>query len=164
MANDTTITVVGNLTADPELQFTPNGAAVVNFTIASTPKRYNKQTSSMEDGETLFMRASVWREQAENAAESLTKGARVIAHGNLKSRSFQDKEGNNRTSWEVEVQEIAPSLRFATAQVKRNEPKNTAPQQQPAQQQGGWGQPDTWGGAPVQGGWDTPAQQSQVPF
>ncbi|EXF24844.1 single-stranded DNA-binding protein [Nesterenkonia sp. AN1] len=120
MAGETIITVVGNLTADPELRFTPSGAAVSNFAIASTPRFFDRQANEWKDGETLFVRCSLWREAAENAAESLTKGTRVIAQGRLKARSFQTKEGENRTSWELDVDEIGPSLRFATASVQRS--------------------------------------------
>jgi len=119
MAGETVITVVGNLTADPELRFTPSGAAVANFTVASTPRTFDRQSQEWKDGEALFLRASVWREFAEHVAGSLTKGSRVIATGRLKQRSYQDREGNNRTSIELEVDEIGPSLRYATAQVTR---------------------------------------------
>jgi len=119
MAGDTVITVIGNLTSDPELRYTPAGAAVANFTIASTPRSFNRQTNQWEDGETLFLRASVWRGYAENVAETLKKGTQVIAQGRLKSRSYETKEGERRTSFELEVEEIGPTLRFATAQVTR---------------------------------------------
>ena len=119
MAGETVITVVGNLTADPELRYTQNGLAVANFTIASTPRTFDRQANEWKDGEALFLRASVWREFAEHVAGSLTKGSRVIATGRLKQRSYQDREGNNRTSIELEVDEIGPSLRYATAQVTR---------------------------------------------
>ena len=115
MAGDTTITVVGNLTADPELRFTPSGAAVANFTVASTPRIYDRQTGEWKDGEALFLRCNIWREAAENVAESLTRGARVIVTGRLKQRSFETREGEKRTVVEVEVDEIGPSLRYATA-------------------------------------------------
>lgn len=121
MANDTTITIIGNLTGDPELRFTPNGAAVANFTIASTPRNFDRATNEWKEGETLFLRASVWREAAENVAETLKKGMRVIAQGNLKSRSYETKEGERRTSMELEIEEIGPSLRFASANVNRNQ-------------------------------------------
>lgn len=121
MANDTTITVIGNLTGDPELRFTSNGAAVANFTIASTPRNFDRATGEWKEGETLFLRASVWREAAENVAETLKKGMRVIAQGRLKSRSYETKEGERRTSMELEVEEIGPSLRFASANVSRNQ-------------------------------------------
>ncbi len=115
MANDTTITVIGNLTADPELRFTQSGAAVASFTIASTPRIYDRQAGEWKDGDALFMRCSLWRDAAENVAESLEKGSRVIAQGRLKQRSFTDRDGNNRTVIEMEVDEIGPSLRYATA-------------------------------------------------
>lgn len=121
MAGDTVITVIGNLTGDPELRFTPNGAAVANFTIASTPRNFDRQSGEWQEGETLFLRASIWREAAENVAESLRKGTRVIAQGKLKSRQYETKEGEKRTSMELEVEEIGPSLRFASASVNRNQ-------------------------------------------
>ena len=119
MAGDTTITVVGNLTADPELRFTPSGAAVANFTVASTPRIYDRQAGEWKDGEALFLRCNIWREAAENVAESLTRGARVIVTGRLKQRSFETREGEKRTVVEVEVDEIGPSLRYATAKVNK---------------------------------------------
>ena len=117
MAGDTIITIVGNLTNDPELRFTPSGAAVANFTIASTPRTFDRQSNEWKDGETLFMRCSVWREAAENVAESLTRGTAVIAQGRLQSRSFETREGEKRTVVEMQVDEIGPSLRRATAKV-----------------------------------------------
>ncbi|GHD85744.1 single-stranded DNA-binding protein [Kocuria marina] len=120
MAGDTVITVIGNLTADPELRFTPSGAAVANFTVASTPRAFDRQSNEWKDQETLFMRCSVWREAAENVAESLTKGTRVIVQGRLKARSYETKEGERRTSTELEVDEIGPSMRYATAKINRN--------------------------------------------
>lgn len=119
MAGDTTITVVGNLPADPELRFTPSGAAVANFTVASTPRIYDRQSGEWKDGEALFLRCNIWREAAENVAESLTRGARVIVTGRLKQRSFETREGEKRTVVEVEVDEIGPSLRYATAKVNK---------------------------------------------
>ena len=119
MAGDTTITVVGNLTADAELRFTPSGAAVANFTVASTPRIYDRQSGEWKDGEALFLRCNIWREAAENVAESLTRGARVIVTGRLKQRSFDTREGEKRTVVEVEVDEIGPSLRYATAKVNK---------------------------------------------
>ncbi|PZE66917.1 single-stranded DNA-binding protein [Curtobacterium sp. MCBD17_021] len=119
MSGETVITVVGNLTADPELRYTQNGLAVANFTIAATPKVFDRQTNEWKDGDALFLRASVWRDFAEHVAGSLTKGSRVIAQGRLRQRSYQDREGVTRTSIELEVDEIGPSLRFATAQVTR---------------------------------------------
>ena len=119
MAGDTIITVVGNLTADPELRFTPSGAAVANFTVASTPRIFDRQTGEWKDGEALFLRCNIWREAAENVAESLTRGSRVIVTGRLKQRSFETREGEKRTVIEVEVDEIGPSLRYATAKVNK---------------------------------------------
>jgi single-strand DNA-binding protein len=119
VAGETIITVVGNLTADPELRYTQNGLAVANFTIASTPRSFDRASNDWKDGEALFLRASCWREFAEHVAGSLTKGSRVIAQGRLKQRSYETKEGEKRTSIELEVDEIGPSLRYATAQVTR---------------------------------------------
>lgn len=178
MANETVITVIGNLTADPELRFTPSGSAVANFTIASTPRTFDKQSNGWKDGEALFLRSAVWREAAENVAESLTKGTRVIAQGRLKSRSYDTKEGERRTVMELEIDEIGPSLAFASAKVTRTQRSgsggNRAPQPQqsaPQPQQGGWNAPaaDPWGqpgggqAQSQQGGWGNP-QQSEVPF
>lgn len=119
MAGDTVITVIGNLTADPELRFTPSGAAVANFTVASTPRTFDRQTNEWKDGEALFLRCNIWREAAENVAESLTRGSRVIVSGRLKQRSFETREGEKRTVVELEVDEIGPSLRYATAKVNK---------------------------------------------
>ena len=119
MAGDTVITVVGNLTADPELRFTPSGAAVANFTVASTPRTFDKNTNEWKDGEALFLRCSVWRQAAENVAESLTRGTAVIVQGRLKQRSYETKEGEKRTVYELDVDEIGPSLRWATAKVTK---------------------------------------------
>ncbi|WP_165066362.1 single-stranded DNA-binding protein [Marisediminicola senii] len=119
MAGETVITVVGNLTGDPELRYTQNGLAVANFTIASTPRSFDRAANDWKDGEALFLRASVWREFAEHVAGSLTKGTRVVATGRLKQRSYETKEGEKRTSIELEVDEIGPSLRYATAQITR---------------------------------------------
>jgi single-strand DNA-binding protein len=119
MAGDTIITVVGNLTADPELRFTASGAAVANFTVASTPRTFDRASNEWKDGEALFMRCNIWRQAAENVAESLTRGSRVVVTGRLKQRSFDTKEGEKRTVIELEVDEIGPSLRYATAKVNR---------------------------------------------
>jgi single-strand DNA-binding protein len=119
MAGDTPITVVGNLTADPELRFTPSGAAVANFTVASTPRSFDRQTNEWKDQETLFLNCSVWRQAAENAAESLTRGMRVIVQGRLKARSYETREGEKRTVFEIDVEEVGPSLRNATAKVSK---------------------------------------------
>ena len=121
MAGDTIITVVGNLTADPELRFTPSGAAVANFTVASTPRMFDRQTNEWKDGEALFMRCNVWRQAAENVAESLQRGMRVIVQGRLKQRSYETKEGEKRTVYEVEVDEVGPSLRNASAKVTKTQ-------------------------------------------
>ena len=119
MAGETVITVIGNLTGDPELRFTPSGAAVANFTVASTPRQFDRQANEFKDGDTLFMRCSIWREAAENVAESLTKGMRVIASGRLVQRSYETREGEKRTVVELQVDEIGPSLRYASAKVTR---------------------------------------------
>ena len=119
MAGDTTITVVGNLTADPELRFTPSGAAVASFTVASTPRTFDRASGEWKDGEALFLRCNIWRQAAENVAESLTRGARVIVSGRLKQRSFDTREGEKRTVIELEVDEVGPSLRYATAKVNK---------------------------------------------
>src|SRR5690606_832231 len=127
MAGDTIITVVGNLTSDPELRYTQSGLAVANFTIASTPRSFDRQANEWKAGETLFLRGSVWREFAEHVAGSLTKGSRVIAQGRLKQRSYETKEGEKRTAYELEVDEIGPRLRYATAQVTRAASAGSAP-------------------------------------
>ena len=179
MAGETIITLVGNLTGDPELRFTPSGSAVANFTVASTPRTFDRQSNEWKDGETLFMRCSIWREAAENVAESLTKGTRVVVTGRMKSRSFQTKEGENRTVIELEADEIGPSLRYATAKVNRTQRSGgsgggggfgggqPAPQQQGGQG-GGWsnapatapagggqggGYADPWATGPAAGGY-----------
>jgi single-strand DNA-binding protein len=149
VAGDTTITVVGNLTSDPELRFTPSGAAVANFTVASTPRIFDRQSSEWKDGEALFLRCSIWREAAENVAESLTRGSRVIVTGRLKQRSFETKEGEKRTVMEVEVEEIGPSLRYATAKVNK------------ASRGGGGG--GFGGGGGGGGGGSRPAAAAQAP-
>lgn len=119
MAGEPILTVVGNLTADPELRFTPAGAAVANFTVASTPRAFDRQSNEWKDGEALFLRCSLWKEAAENVTESLTKGTRVIVSGRLKQRSFETREGEKRTVYELDVDEVGPSLRYATAKVTR---------------------------------------------
>ena len=121
MAGDTVITIIGNLTGDPELRFTPSGAAVANFTVASTPRQFDRTSNDWKDGETLFMRCSVWRDAAENVAESLQRGARVLVSGRLKSRSYETKEGEKRTVVEMDVDEVGPSLKYATAKVNRTQ-------------------------------------------
>ena len=119
MAGETIITLVGNLTADPELRFTPSGAPVANFTVASTPRTFDRATSEWKDGDAMFINCSVWRQAAENVAETLTKGMRVVVQGRLKSRSYETREGERRTVFEIEVDEVGPSLRYATAKVNR---------------------------------------------
>lgn len=157
MAGETVITVVGNLTSDPELRFTPNGAAVANFTVASTPRIFDRASNEFKDGETLFLRCSVWREMGENVAESLQRGTRVIVQGRLKSRSFETKEGEKRTVMELDVDEVGPSLRRATAQVSKNERSGggfsggNPGGQQGGAPQGGFGQQSGWGSNPQQG-------------
>ncbi|MGO1522884.1 MAG: single-stranded DNA-binding protein [Nesterenkonia sp.] len=182
MADDTIMTLVGNLTADPELRYTPSGAPVSNFTIASTPRFFDRQNSEWKDGETLFVRCSLWREAAENASESLRTGMRVIAQGRLKARSFETREGERRTAWELDVDEIGPSLRRATAQVQKTTGRNQSGgfgggsqggfgSGQPSSggfgggQPSGGGQPDPWGGQPSSGGggWETP-NNDEPPF
>ena len=121
MAGETVVTVIGNLTNDPELRFTPSGAAVANFTVASTPRTFDRQSNEWKDGETLFMRCSVWRDAAENVAESLQRGTRVLVSGRLRSRSYETKEGEKRTVVELDVDEVGPSLRYATAKVNRTQ-------------------------------------------
>ena len=165
MAGDTVITVIGNITGDPELRFTPSGAAVANFTVASTPRAFDRQSNEWKDGETLFMRCSVWRDAAENVAESLGRGTRVIVSGRLKSRSYETKEGEKRTVVEMEVDEVGPSLRYASAKVTKTQ-RGSGGGGFGGQQGGGSGgqQEDPWatspgqgatgGGQPVgQGGW-----------
>jgi single-strand DNA-binding protein len=162
VAGDTTITVVGNLTADPELRFTPSGAAVANFTVASTPRIYDRQSGEWKDGEALFLRCNIWREAAENVAESLTRGTRVIVSGRLKQRSFETREGEKRTVFEVEVDEIGPSLRYATAKVNKASRSGGgggggfgagggSRQAAPAQATSSAPADDPWGSAPASG-------------
>jgi len=135
MAGETTITLVGNLTADPDLRFTPSGAAVANFTVASTPRTFDRQTQEWKDGEAMFVSCAAWRNLAENVAESLTKGSRVIVTGRLRSRTYEGREGERRTVFEIEVDEIGPSLRYATAKLTRTSTGGSwqqAPSQAPA--------------------------------
>ena len=121
MAGETIVTVVGNLTADPELRFTPSGAAVASFTIASTPRNFDRNTNEWKDGDALFLRCSIWRQAAENVAESLQRGMRVVAQGRLKQRSYETREGEKRTVVEMDVDEVGPSLKYATAKVNRTQ-------------------------------------------
>ena len=129
MAGETTITVVGNLTADPELRYTQSGVPVVNFTVASTPRAFDKNSGEWKDGEALFLRCSLWRSYAENVAGSLTKGMRVIVQGNLKQRNYETREGERRSSFELDVVEIGPALRYATAEITRTTQMSAGPTQ-----------------------------------
>lgn len=158
MAGETVITIVGNLTADPELRFTPSGAAVANFTIASTPRNFDKNTSDWKDGETLFMRCSIWREAAENVSETLQKGMRVIAQGRLTQRSYETTSGEKRTVIELEAEEVAPSLKYAKAVVTRTQRNNNGGGFQQRPSQGAQNVASQLGGQPQQG-WGAPAQQ-----
>jgi single-strand DNA-binding protein len=151
MAGETIITVIGNLTNDPELRFTANGAAVANFTVASTPRSFNKQTQQWEDGEGLFLRCTAWRQLAENAAESLIKGTRVMVSGRLQQRSYETREGEKRTVIELAVDEVGPSLKFATAKVN----KAGRSSGDYGQGGGGYGSSGTGGGAPVDDPWSS---------
>ena len=178
MAGETVITLVGNLTGDPELRFTPSGAAVANFTVASTPRTFDRNTNEWKDAETLFMRCSIWREAAENVAESLHRGTRVVVTGKLISRSWDDKEtGQKRTVMEMQVDEVGPSLRYATAKVTKTQRGGGggqgggsgggfggqgAPQGgQPAPQ---GGQPGAPGGGQQGGGWSSAPSYDEPPF
>jgi len=166
MAGETIITVVGNLTADPELRYTQNGLPVANFTIASTPRTFDRQANEWKDGEALFLRASCWRDFAEHVAGSLTKGMRVVAQGRLKQRSYQDREGNNRVSIELEVDEIGPSLRYATAQVTRaaGGGGGGAPRQQAQVADEPWSTPGSSSGGGADA-WSTPGSYGDdTPF
>jgi single-strand DNA-binding protein len=158
MAGETIITVVGNLTGDPELRFTPSGAAVANFTVASTPRTFDRMTNEWKDGEAMFLNCSVWRQVAENVAESLTKGMRVIVQGRLKSRSYETQSGERRTVFEVEVDEIGPALRYATAKVTRN-PSSGNYQSGSA----GWSAPAAEPATPAADPWAN-AQSDEPPF
>lgn len=159
MAGETVICVVGNLTADPELRFTPNGAAVANFTVASTPRVFDRQTNEFKDGESLFLRCSTWNEQGENVAASLQRGTRVVVQGRLKSRSFETKEGEKRTVMELDVDEIGPSLRRATTVVTKTSGGGGSYQGGQGAQGGQWGQPSAQN-QQSQGGWGTPPNNS----
>jgi single-strand DNA-binding protein len=190
MAGETVITVVGNLTGDPELRFTPSGAAVANFTIASTPRNFDKQTNEWKDGDTLFLNCSIWRQAAENVAESLQKGMRVVAQGRLKQRSYETREGEKRTVVELDVEEVGPSLKYSTAKVTRvtrggggggfsgggDDPwasQPAAPQQGGAPAGQAWGGQQGGGAAPQQGApqgqpaqdpWAVPGGSEEPPF
>jgi single-strand DNA-binding protein len=190
MTGEPIVTIVGNLTADCELRFTPSGAAVANFTVASTPRHFDRTTNEWKDDETLFMRCSIWRDAAENVAESLHRGTRVVCYGKLKQRSYDTKEGEKRTTVELEVDEIGPSLRYASAKVTKAERSNAQQNQQGRQQMGdpwatggapqgqqqAWGdnsarsrdraasQPPQQGGQPQQGGWGQAPSYDEPPF
>ena len=160
----TNITIIGNVVSEPELRFTPNGAAVANFRIANTPRRYNSQTNQWEDGEYMFLTCNAWKQLGENVAETLQKGMRVIVQGKLKSRSYQTREGENRTVFEIDVDEVGPSIKYATAQVARN-PREGAQSngqqvEQTAQQAAAQ---DPWNSAPLQGGFGQ-ADAANPPF
>lgn len=158
MAGETAITLVGNLTSDPELRFTPSGAAVANFTVASPPRTFDKQSNEWRDGEALFLQCSVWRQAAENAAESLQKGMRVIVTGNLKAESYETREGQKRTVFKIDVQEVGPSLKYASAKVTRVS-RSDGSHSQGQQAQGG-----SWGGSQQgQGSWG-PSGGQQDPW
>ncbi|MFD8316317.1 single-stranded DNA-binding protein [Kitasatospora purpeofusca] len=151
MSGETVITLIGNLVDDPELRFTPSGAAVAKFRIASTPRTFDRQTNEWKDGEALFLTCNVWRQLAENVAESLTKGTRVIVQGKLRQRTYETKEGEKRTVFEVEAEEVGPSLRGATAKVTKAQRTQGG---QNGQQGGGWGGQPNRGGQGQSGGWD----------
>ncbi|NJP42981.1 single-stranded DNA-binding protein [Actinacidiphila epipremni] len=164
MAGETVITVVGNLVDDPELRFTPSGAAVAKFRVASTPRTFDRQTNEWKDGESLFLTCSVWRQAAENVAESLQRGMRVIVQGRLKQRSYDDREGVKRTVYELDVDEVGASLRSATAKVTKTSGGGGRGQQGGyggggggGQQGGGWGGGPGGGGAPADDPWATSA-------
>ena len=174
MAGETPITLIGNLTADPELRFTPSGAAVANFTVASTPRTFDRQTNEWRDGDAMFLNCAVWRQAAENVAESLQKGMRVIVQGRLKSRSYETREGERRTVFEVDVDEIGPALRYATAKVTRSSSGGQGGGGRSGGGQSGGGlSEDPWsgGGANSGGGrtqgadpWATTPQSDEPPF
>lgn len=157
MSGETILTILGNLTADPELRFTPSGAAVANFTVASTPRRLNAQTSQWEDGDALFLRCSIWRQAAENVAESLTKGARVIVSGRLHQRSYDTKEGEKRTVVELDVDEVGPSLKYATTKINKVS-RSTSENRSPA------GQGSNTGGGDDPWGSNDPPSNEEPPF
>lgn len=166
MAGETIITLVGNLTADPELRFTPSGAPVANFTVASTPRTFDRTTNEWKDGDAMFLNCAVWRQAAENVAESLTKGMRVIVQGRLRSRSYETREGEKRTVFEVDVDEIGPALKYATAKVTRSSGGGGGSYSGGGSSGGGssWGQSS--GGSQQSGGADpwASAQSEEPPF
>ena len=174
MAGETVITVVGNLTADPELRFTPSGAAVANFTVAATPRTFDRQSGEWKDGDALFMRCNVWRQAAENVAETLTRGMRVMVSGRLRQRSFETREGEKRTVVELEVDEVGPSLKYATAKVNKvsrgsggggfggDGGGGGGGSRGGSGSGGGGGYDDPWGSAPPAG--SGPAADDEPPF
>jgi len=178
MAGETVITVVGNLVDDPELRFTPSGAAVANFRIASTPRTFDRQSNEWKDGDALFLTCSVWRQAAENVAESLQKGMRVVVQGRLKSRQYETREGEKRTVFEIDVDEVGPSLKYATAKVTRTTRSGGDGGYGGGSSSGGGGQQDPWassapsgggqqgnqgGGAPAQDPWAAPGAGNDDP-
>jgi single-strand DNA-binding protein len=176
MAGETTITVVGNLTDDPDLRFTPSGAAVANFTVASTPRFFDKQTNEWKDGDALFLRCSIWRQAAENVAESLHRGTRVIVSGRLRQRSYETREGEKRTVFELDVDEIGPSLKYATAKTTKTTRSGASGASGASGDGGGGGvgsAADPWATGPSSGGgqqsgassdpWAAPAGGSDEP-
>jgi len=168
MAGETILTLVGNLTADPELRFTPSGAPVANFTVASTPRTFDRATGEWKDGDAMFINCSVWRQAAENVAETLTKGMRVIVQGRLKSRSYETREGERRTVFEIEVEEVGPSLKYASAKVQRTSGGGGGYSQNQGGQGAGGG--DSWspGGGSGHGGggggYSRPTEQQNDPW
>jgi single-strand DNA-binding protein len=175
MAGETVITVVGNLVDDPELRFTPSGAAVANFRIASTPRTFDRQTNEWKDGDALFLSCSVWRQAAENVAESLQKGMRVVVQGRLKSRQYETREGEKRTVFEIDVEEVGPSLRYATAKVTKAGRSTGGGGYGASGGSAGGGAPDPWassapaqsgpsgGGAPQDDPWAAPGVGNEEP-
>jgi single-strand DNA-binding protein len=170
MAGETVITVVGNLTADPELRFTPSGAAVANFTVAATPRTFDRQSGEWKDGDALFMRCNVWRQAAENVAETLTRGMRVMVSGRLRQRSFETREGEKRTVVELEVDEVGPSLKYATAKVNKVS-RGSGSGGFGGSGGGGGGGTGSGGGAPADDPWGSappagsgPAADDEPPF
>jgi single-strand DNA-binding protein len=159
MSGETTITMTGNVVADPELRFTPSGAAVCNFRMASTPRKFNRQTNEFEDGEALFLGVAVWRQQAEHVAESIQRGTRVIVVGRLTQRQYEDREGKTRSSYEIQADEVAPSLLRATAAVTKA--NGTAQSAAPPRPQQGYGQQPQ---QPAANPWATQGYSTEPPF
>lgn len=168
MAGETIVTIIGNLTSDPEFRFTSTGAAVVNFTIASTPRNYNRDTGQWEDGETLFLRASAWRDMAENISETLRKGMRVVATGRIKSNSYASKEGVQKQSFQLDIDDVGPSLKYVTASVvRKNNPSGDIANNK--KNSSNIKMSDSWSKEPadnnsLQDGWDSIPNQEDPPF